>query len=160
MSSLKDRLKSDHLLRGINARQKIAILAPLVLVGVMVPVFRLLSGAFDRAIVGWYLGLVSYWLTWCTILPLWLVGKKRLGEIIGPQKPNITALLLVLFPAGMAALRRSRPEPPDPPPASSRNDGSYPRRSPPPSRSPGVRGGPGYLHPTCPPPCRFLPEGR
>jgi membrane protease YdiL (CAAX protease family) len=106
MSSPKDRLKSIHFLQSINARQKIAVLAPIVLVGVMVPVFRLLSGLFEKAIIGWYLGLVSYWFTWCTIVPLRLVGKKRLGEIIRPQKPSITVLLLVLFPAGMAAVAK------------------------------------------------------
>jgi membrane protease YdiL (CAAX protease family) len=106
MSSRKERMKSIHFLRNFNPKQTIAILAPIVLAGMMVPVFRLLSGAFGRAIIGWYLGLVSYWLTWCTVLPLWLVVKKRLREIIRPQKPNITVLLLVLFPAGMAALSK------------------------------------------------------
>jgi len=38
------------------------------------------------------LGLVSYWLTWCTIVPLWLVGKQRLGQIIRPYKPSLTVV--------------------------------------------------------------------
>jgi membrane protease YdiL (CAAX protease family) len=72
----------------------------------MIPVFRLLSGVFENAVIGWYLGLVSYWLTWCTILPLWLVGKQRLKQIIRPQKPTATVVLFVVFPAGMAALAK------------------------------------------------------
>jgi membrane protease YdiL (CAAX protease family) len=84
----------------------------------MVPVFRLLSGVLDQAIFGWYLGLVIYWLTWCTILPLSLVGTRRLREIIRPRKPSLTVILLVLFPAGMAFVSKvltgmgyAKPEP-------------------------------------------------
>ena len=100
MSSLRDRLKTVRLFQDIDAIQTIAIFIPLVIVGVMIPVFRLLSGLFENAIIGWYLGLVSYWLTWCTIVPLWLVGKQRLKQIIRPHKPDLTVVLLVLFPAG------------------------------------------------------------
>jgi len=64
----------------------------------MIPVFRLLSGAFENAVIGWHLGQVCYWLTWCTIVPLRLVGRQRLKQILRPQKPNITVVLLVLFP--------------------------------------------------------------
>ena len=56
--------------------------------------------------IAWYLGLMIYWLTWCTLLPLWLVGKKRLGQIVRPHRPNITVVLLVIFPAGMAAVAK------------------------------------------------------
>jgi membrane protease YdiL (CAAX protease family) len=87
-------------------KQKIAVFAPIVLVGVMVPVFRLLSGLFEKAVIGWYIGLVSYWFSWCTTVPLWLVGKNRLIEIIRPRKPSIKVAALVLFPAGMAALAK------------------------------------------------------
>jgi membrane protease YdiL (CAAX protease family) len=69
----------------------------------MIPVFRLLSGLFENAVVGWYLGLVSYWLSWCTIIPLWLVGRQRLEQILRPRKPTAAVVLLVLFPAAMAA---------------------------------------------------------
>jgi len=106
MRSIKNKVGEFHRLRNINPEQKIAILAPIVLIGVMIPVFRLLSGLFENAIISWYLGLVSYWFTWCTAVPLWLVGKKRLGEIVRPHKPTITVVLLVLFPAGMAALAK------------------------------------------------------
>lgn len=106
MSSIKDRLKSVRLFQDIGAKQAIAIFAPFLLVGVMIPVFRLFSGLFGNPIFGWYLGLISYWLTWCTILPLWLVGKKHLREIIRPRMPNITVVLLVLLPAGMAAVAK------------------------------------------------------
>jgi membrane protease YdiL (CAAX protease family) len=99
-------LKTLRLFQEIDSRQRIAIFTPFFLVGVMIPVFRLLSGWFENPVIGWYLGLIFYWLTWCTIVPLRLIGKKRLGEILRPQMPNLTIILLVLFPAGMAALTK------------------------------------------------------
>jgi membrane protease YdiL (CAAX protease family) len=96
----------SHLLGRINRRQSIAIFAPPLLAVAMIPVFRLFSGLFEQAVVGWYLGLVAYWVTWCTMLPLWLVGRKRLVQIIRPRRPTVTAAALVLFPAAMAALGR------------------------------------------------------
>jgi membrane protease YdiL (CAAX protease family) len=89
-----------------NTKQKIALIAPIFLVGVMIPVFRSLAGAFENDVIGWYLGLVSYWLTWCIVLPVCLIGGKHISEIIRPQKPNLTVILLVLFPIGMAALSK------------------------------------------------------
>lgn len=106
MSWLQNRQNAIRLFREINGRQAIAMLVPIALVAAMIPVFRLLSGIFENAVIGWYLGLVCYWLTWCTIVPLWLVGKQRLKQIMRPRKPNITVVLLVLFPAAMAAVAK------------------------------------------------------
>ena len=98
MSSPQHRQNTILLFREINGRQRIALLIPPAVAATMIPMFRLLSGVFENAVIGWYLGLVCYWLTWCTILPLRLVGKQRLKQILRPQKPNITVVLLVLFP--------------------------------------------------------------
>ena len=106
MSSPQNRQNAIRLFREINGRQRIALLIPIAIVATMIPVFRLLSGAFENAVIGWYLGLVSYWLIWCTIIPLWLVGKRRLKQILRPQKPTATVVLLVLFPAAMAAMTK------------------------------------------------------
>lgn len=75
----------------------------------MVLVFRLLARSLANDFFAWYIGLASYWLTWCTILPLWLVGWKNLKTMIRPQKPTLTIVLLVLFPIGMAALSKLIP---------------------------------------------------
>jgi membrane protease YdiL (CAAX protease family) len=106
MHTGKDRGKILRLFQNLDHRQITAIFLPIVLAGVMIPVFRALAGVFENAIVGWYLGLVVYWLTWCTIVPLGLIGKNRLRTIIRPRRPTITVALLVLFPAGMAALSK------------------------------------------------------
>ena len=65
----------------MNNRQKFAIIAPLLLIVVMYPIFQLLSGAFGETI-GWYLGLVIYWLIWGTVFPLAIIGKESIRTII------------------------------------------------------------------------------
>jgi len=93
----------------MNSKQKIAIISPLLLIGVMYPVFQLLSGGFGGSVIGWYLGLVLYWLIWCTAFPLWIIGKESIRTIIRPQRLNLKVSLLVLFPLIGASLYRLVP---------------------------------------------------
>jgi membrane protease YdiL (CAAX protease family) len=94
----------------MSSRQIVAIVAPLILVAVMVPVFRVLAGAFaGNWRMGWYLGLAAYWLTWCTFLPLWAVGKEDLWAMIRPQTLTLRLLPLVLVPVIGASLYRLVP---------------------------------------------------
>ncbi|MFB0533541.1 MAG: CPBP family intramembrane glutamic endopeptidase [Anaerolineae bacterium] len=93
----------------MNSKQKIAIISPPILIGVMYPVFQLLSGAFGGSVIGWYLGLVLYWLIWCTAFPLWIVGKESIRKVIRPQRLNIRVFLLVLFPLIGASLYKLIP---------------------------------------------------
>jgi membrane protease YdiL (CAAX protease family) len=89
----------------MSNKQKIAVISPLILIGVMYPVFQLLSGAFGETI-GWYLGLVIYWLIWCASFSWLMIGKESIRRIIRPQKPNTKVFFLVLFPLLMAGLYR------------------------------------------------------
>jgi len=88
----------------MNTKQKIAIIAPLVLLVVMVPIFQGLSRAFGGSVIGWYLGLVVYWLIWCIAFPLWIIGKESIKTLIRPEKLTLKIFLLVLFPVVMASL--------------------------------------------------------
>ncbi len=90
----------------MNKRQKIAIVAPPLLVAVMIPVFQLLSGVFEDWRLGWYLGLAIYWLIWGAAFSTWMIGKETLRELIQPQRPTKSILLLVAFPLLMSALYR------------------------------------------------------
>jgi len=92
----------------MNNKQKIAIVAPLILLGMMYPVFQFLSGVFGERI-GWYLGLALYWLVWGGAYSLWMIGKESLHEIIRPQRLNTTTFFLMLFPLVMAALNKLIP---------------------------------------------------
>ncbi len=94
----------------MSNKRKSAIIAPLILIAVMYPIFQLLSGAFgENWRIGWYLGLVLYWLTWCIAFPVWIIGKESIAKIIRPQRLNVKVFLLVLFPLLMASLYRFIP---------------------------------------------------
>jgi membrane protease YdiL (CAAX protease family) len=89
----------------MTLKQKIAIVAPLILLGVMYPVFQLLSRALGETI-GWYLGLAIYWLTWCGVFPWLMIGEASIRSLVRPQRLTLGIFLLVLFPLVMAALYR------------------------------------------------------
>ena len=87
----------------MNRKQKLAIIAPLVLIGVMYPIFMWTPVVFGET-VGWYIGLVIYWILWGAIFPVVMLGRGNIKTIISPPKLNIRVFLLVLFPVLMASL--------------------------------------------------------
>jgi membrane protease YdiL (CAAX protease family) len=92
----------------LNSKQKVAIVAPLVLIAVMYPIFRFLAGIFgDR--MGWYLGLVLYWLIWGGVFSWLMIGRESIRRIIRPQKLTLRTMLLILFPLLLAALYKYIP---------------------------------------------------
>lgn len=93
----------------MTAKQWIAAIAPPVLIGVMVLAFRLLSGAIGRPFVAWSLGLALYWLTWCTVLPMALVGWRRIRELVRPTPLRGSGVALFFVPLVGAALYRLVP---------------------------------------------------
>ena len=91
----------------MSKKQKIAIVAPPVLIGMMVPIFRLFAEIFpEEWRIGWYLGLVAYWVIWGGVFSWLMIGKVRLREIVRPRKVTTTVFLLVLLPLLIAALYR------------------------------------------------------
>ena len=89
----------------MSSRQKIATIAPPIVIGVMYPIFQWLSGGLGQTI-GWYLGLVTYWLIWGAIFSWLMIGKDSILRIIRPQKPTPRLIVLVLFPLLMAGAYR------------------------------------------------------
>ena len=86
-------------------KQKIAIIAPLVLVAVMYPIFQLLAGVFkENWRVEWWLGLFIYWMVWGGIFPWLLIGKEGLKSVIKPQKLTTQTFFFVLFLVVMSSL--------------------------------------------------------
>jgi membrane protease YdiL (CAAX protease family) len=93
----------------MNAKQRVALLTPPVLIGVMYAVFRVFVSATGSSFVGWYLGLATYWFTWCTILPLTLVGWRRIKALIRPRPLHRWGFALLLIPVFGASLYRLVP---------------------------------------------------
>jgi hypothetical protein len=81
------------------------MIAPPILMGVMYPIFQLLAGALGQ-LIGWYLGLVTYWLIWGGLFPWLVIGKEGILRMIRPQRPSLRVILLVLFPILMAGAYR------------------------------------------------------
>jgi membrane protease YdiL (CAAX protease family) len=83
----------------MTGRQKIALIAPLILMAVMYPIFQLWRDVFETNWrISWYCGLASYWLLWGAIFPWWLIGKEGIRRVFRHQKLNLWIFLLVLFP--------------------------------------------------------------
>lgn len=92
----------------MNNKQRVAILAPLVLIAMMQLIFQSLSRTFGERI-GWYLGLVLYWLIWGGAFSWWVIGRENIRRITRPQKLTPKIFLLVLFPLLLAALYKFVP---------------------------------------------------
>ena len=94
----------------MSTKQAIAIIVPPILVLVMIPVFRLYVRIFpNNWRIGWYLGLVTYWITWCGILSYILIGKTSILRLIQSQRLTLEIFILLLIPLVGAALYRLVP---------------------------------------------------
>lgn len=87
----------------MNRKQKIAIFTPLILLVFMYPVFQLASLVYGNT-VGWYLGLLIYWIIWGIAFPFWIIGKESIRKLIRPQKPDIKVLFFIVFPVVVALI--------------------------------------------------------
>jgi membrane protease YdiL (CAAX protease family) len=94
----------------MSSRQLVAIIAPPIVVAVMIPVFRVLVNTFEgNWRIGWYLGLVVYWITWCGIMSWLLIGATSIRQLIKPQRLTLEILFLLLVPLIGAGLYRLVP---------------------------------------------------
>jgi membrane protease YdiL (CAAX protease family) len=108
LSSDPPRTSGEYVEMIVNNKQKIAIIAPLVLIGMMYPIFQFMSRVFgDR--MGWYIGLVMYWIIWGGAFSWLMIGRQSIGKIIRPKKLTLRILLLILFPLLMATLYKFIP---------------------------------------------------
>lgn len=94
----------------MDNKQRFFIIAPLILLGVMYPIFQILARLFgENWRTGWFLGLLIYWSIWGAAFPIWIIGKEKIVTMIRPQRPNGKILILVAFPLLMASLYRLIP---------------------------------------------------
>ncbi len=94
----------------MSGRRLLAVMAPPVLVLAMIPVFRGLVRLFEgNWRIGWYLGLVTYWVLWCGVFSWALIGKSGIDQLIQPQRPTFEILVLLLIPLVGAGLYRLVP---------------------------------------------------
>lgn len=89
----------------MNAKQIAAIFMPILLIAVMYPLFQLIARRFGNR-VGWYSGLVIYWILWGLLYPLLMLGKEAVLALIQPRGFDLVAMLLALIPVVFAAIGR------------------------------------------------------
>lgn len=89
----------------MNTKQIVAIIAPIVLIAVMFPIFQLISRRYGNS-VGWFSGLVIYWILWGTIYPILLLGNETITSLIHPPKVTLTAVALTSIPIIFVAIGR------------------------------------------------------
>ena len=83
--------------------RKVALLVtPVALLGSTTTVFRRLAFRFGSK-RGYFGGFLFYWLFWCLLLPLWVLGPRRLRDMFrvgAPQssRPTHSDLLLLAVP--------------------------------------------------------------
>jgi hypothetical protein len=83
--------------------KKVALLiAPWLLLASTTPVFRWLAARFGPK-RGYFGGFLFYWISWCLLLPMWVLGPRRLPALfraeVGPAgRPNRSDLLLLAVP--------------------------------------------------------------
>jgi membrane protease YdiL (CAAX protease family) len=94
----------------MTIKQLLAIIAPVVLVAMMVPIFRYFVRVFDANWrIGWYFGLVLYWILWGGLFSYLMLGRTNVLGLIRPQRLTIEIGLLVLIPLIGAGLYRLVP---------------------------------------------------
>lgn len=94
----------------MSDKQILAILAPVVLVAVMIPIFRGYVRVFpENWRIGWFLGLATYWIIWCGLFPWLMIGKSNILRLIQPQRLTWEIVVLLSIPLVLAGLYRLIP---------------------------------------------------
>lgn len=83
-------------------RKVVLLITPWLLIGSTTAVFRRLALRLGSK-RGYFGGFLFYWLFWCLLLPLWVLGPRRLSDMLrvrGPQgsRPTRSGLLLLAVP--------------------------------------------------------------
>ena len=91
----------------MRLQQTVATLAPIALIAVMYPVFRLLTRRFGNK-AAWYSGLVVYWIVWGFSFPLLLLGDRTVLDLLWPSRIDPRAVFLASIPVIFAAVGRLR----------------------------------------------------
>jgi len=92
----------------MGKKQRLIIISPIILIATMYPIFHFLTSVLGYTL-GWYFGLVIYWIIWGGLFSWRMIGMENIRKIIRPQKLTLKIFLMVLFPLLMAALYRFVP---------------------------------------------------
>jgi hypothetical protein len=90
----------------VTARQRIAVLAAPLVTPTLLPVFRLAAADLGTE-GGWYVGMTIYWLAWCVLFPVLLIGPRAVREHFRQRSMPAAAWLLVALPPLVSLIERA-----------------------------------------------------
>lgn len=98
---------------ALTLRQSILVVVPFVLIASMYVVFNGFVARFGYSL-GFSLGMIVYWVVWCIVLPLALLGPREFTDLFREAKPRLgdrprLTLLLVLWPLPFPLIFRFLP---------------------------------------------------
>ncbi len=99
-------MKLNYIYSSFSVKQRILIVVPWVLLGSTYLSFIYLVKAFGPGL-GYFFGFLFYWLFWCYLLPLWLIGKDGIRSVFNKVKnpfgkPAWLGAFLLLLPPLLA----------------------------------------------------------
>jgi membrane protease YdiL (CAAX protease family) len=89
----------------MTLQQIIALLAPIALIAVLYPIFRLFARRFGNR-TAWYSGLIIYWILWGLSFSLLLLGKQGILDLLCPRAIDPLAVFLAAIPVLFAVIGR------------------------------------------------------
>ena len=89
----------------MSTKQIILLIAPPLLVVSSYFLFQFLSNRLGEKL-GWYLGLVIYWLTWCGAMTLGLIGRESIKKLITPTRLTWQVALILIIPITFSIINR------------------------------------------------------
>ncbi|MFW9888665.1 MAG: CPBP family intramembrane glutamic endopeptidase [Candidatus Thorarchaeota archaeon] len=89
--------------RTLSTRQTRLILMPILLIPSEILVFSVSMDLFGRAI-GYLVGFLSYWIVWCGLFPVLMIGKAEVAGLFRKSEPQFgnptwLGIVLVSLPA-------------------------------------------------------------
>jgi uncharacterized protein len=105
---MSKQLTLDNAGRMPETRQKVLLALPILVLATTYPAYQLFVGAWGDKI-GYLAGFLFYWLFWCLLIPLWVLGRAGLNDlfrrVVQPfGSPAWLGLLLLIWPLLLAAL--------------------------------------------------------
>lgn len=105
---MSKELKLNNAARMLATKQKVLLVVPLLLLATTYPAYQFFVGVWgDR--IGYLAGFFFYWLFWCLLLPIWVLGRAGLRDLFRRVSrpfghPGWLGALLLIWPPLLAGL--------------------------------------------------------
>lgn len=104
---LEEKINQKNVNQQLKQKVKLkaGIIGPPILMLVMFLIYQLFGIIFGREL-GWYLGLLTYWILCGFLFTAWLISIEKIKKLSSPRRLEIKMIPFILFPVLMAFLFR------------------------------------------------------